>query len=85
MVRGEFEIPLVLKQEMGPHLQMRWKTRGSCQLVVGTSGFISSTDRVPGPVELHERSPASSQVLRGNSGLFWWRCRRIGPHLAWTG
>lgn len=30
VVWGEVGIPLELKQEMGPHLQMRWETRCSC-------------------------------------------------------
>ena len=34
-----------------------------------------------GPLELHEGSPASSQVLRGNSGLLSRHCMRTGPHL----
>ena len=38
-----------------------------------------------GPLEFHEVSPASSQVLTGNSGLLSKGCRRRGPHLAWTG
>ena len=29
---------------MGPHLQMRWETRGSSQVVVGNSGFLSRFD-----------------------------------------
>ena len=49
MVRGEFGIPLELKQGMGPHLQIRWETQGSCLLVVGTSAFILSWDGGPGP------------------------------------
>ena len=44
VVRGEVGIPLELKQGMGPHLQMRWETRGSSRLVAGNSGFISSCD-----------------------------------------
>ena len=48
MVRGDVGIPLELKQGMGPHLQMRWDTRGSSQIVVGTSFFISSCDGDPG-------------------------------------
>ena len=30
VVQGEVGIPLELKLRMGPHLQMRWDTRGSC-------------------------------------------------------
>ena len=49
MVPGEVGIPLELKQGMGPSLQIRWETRGSSQLVAGTSAFISSWDGDPGP------------------------------------
>ena len=28
VVPGEVGIPLELKQEMGPHVHMRWETRG---------------------------------------------------------
>ena len=38
-----------------------------------------------GSLELHEAIPASSRVLRGNSGFSSSRCRRKGPHLVWTG
>ena len=38
-----------------------------------------------GPLDLHERSRASSRILRGNSVLLWRRCSRNGPHLGWTG
>ena len=38
-----------------------------------------------GPLELHEGSQASFQVLRGNSGLLSWHWRRKGPHLALMG
>ena len=48
MVRGEVGIPLELKQGMGLHLHMSWETRGSCQLVAGTSAFISGLDGDPG-------------------------------------
>ena len=44
MVRGEVGIPLELKQGMGPHLQIRWDTRGSSRVVAGNSVFISSFD-----------------------------------------
>ena len=44
MVRGEVGIPLELKQGMGPHLQMRWDTRGSSRVVVGNSSFILTCD-----------------------------------------
>ena len=44
VVRGEVGIPLELKQGMGPHLQMRWDTRCSSQVVVGNSAFILSFD-----------------------------------------
>ena len=44
MVQGEVAIPLELKPGMGPHLQMRWETRGSSQVVVGNSGFLSRFD-----------------------------------------
>ena len=44
MVRGEFGIPLELKQGMGPHLQIRWETWVSSRLVVGNSAFILSCD-----------------------------------------
>ena len=43
-MRGEVGIPLELKQGMGPHLQMRWDTRGTSQVVAGNSAFISSCD-----------------------------------------
>ena len=36
MVQGEVGIPLDLKKGIGPHLQMRWETQGSCHLVAGT-------------------------------------------------
>ena len=85
MMRGEVGIPLELKQGMGPHLQVRWETRGACQLVAGTSPFISSWDGDPGPHVLHEGNPASSRVLRENSGMLSRHCRRKGPHLAWMG
>ena len=79
---GEVGIPLELKQGMGPHLRMRWETRGSSRLVAGNSSFISSCD---GDLELHEGSQASSRVLRGNSGMLSRCCRRKGPRLALTG
>ena len=44
MVRGEDGIPLKLKQGIGPHLQMRFDTRGSSQVVAGNSAFITSCD-----------------------------------------
>ena len=44
VVREEVGIPLELQQGMGPHLQMRWGTRGFSRLVAGNSGFISSCD-----------------------------------------
>ena len=44
MVREEVGIPLELKQEMGPHLQMRWNTQGSSRVVAGTSALILSCD-----------------------------------------
>ena len=44
VARGEVGIPLELKQGMGPHLPLRWETRGSSRLVVGNSGFIKSCD-----------------------------------------
>ena len=43
-MRGEVGIPLELNSGMGPHLQMRWETRGSSQVVVGNSGFLSRFD-----------------------------------------
>ena len=49
VVRVEVGISVEFKQGMGSHLQMRWETRGSCQLVAGTSAFISSCDGDPGP------------------------------------
>ena len=33
----EVGIPLELKQGMGPHLQMRWNTRGFSRVVAGNS------------------------------------------------
>ena len=44
MVRGEVGIPLELKQGMGPHLRMRWDTRGSSRVVAGNLAVISSCD-----------------------------------------
>ena len=41
MVQGEVRIPLELKSGMGPHLQKRWETRGSSQVVAVNSGFLS--------------------------------------------
>ena len=40
MVQGEVRIPLELKSGMGPHLQKRWETRGSSQVVAVNSGFL---------------------------------------------
>ena len=45
MVRGEVGIPLELKQGMGPHLQIRWDTRGSTRVVLGNWPFVSSCDQ----------------------------------------
>ena len=78
-------IPLTLKQGIGPHLQMRWETRGPCQLVAVTRLSSRVVTVIPGPLPLHEGSPASSQVLRGNSGLLSRRYRRKETHLTWTG
>ena len=39
-MQGEFGIPLELKQGVGPHLHMRWETRGSSQVVAVNSGFL---------------------------------------------
>ena len=44
MVRGQVGFPLVLKEEMGLHLQIRWDTRGSSRVVAGNLAFISSCD-----------------------------------------
>ena len=43
-MQEEVGIPLELKQGMGPHLHMRWETRGSSRVVVGNSGFLSRYD-----------------------------------------
>ena len=59
MVRGEVGIPLELKQGMGPHLQMRWETRGACQLVAEPQLSSRVVTGILGPLELHEGSPAS--------------------------
>ena len=59
VVRGEAEIPLELKQGMGPHLQMRWETRGACQLVAEPQLSSRVVTGILGPLELHEGSPAS--------------------------
>ena len=53
---------------------MWWEPRLSSR--VGTG--------ILGPLELHEGSPASFRVLRGNSGLLSRHCQRKGPHLALT-
>ena len=45
VVQGEVGIPLELKLRMGPHLQMRWDTRGSCRIGAGNWAFILSCDR----------------------------------------
>lgn len=37
---------LELNQGMGPHLQMRWETRGFSRVVAGISGCLSRCDRV---------------------------------------
>ena len=70
---------------MGPHLQMSWKHGALVNLwreprlssQVGT-GILDA-------LELHEGSPAASQVLRGNSGLLVRCCRRKWPHLTLKG
>ena len=38
-MQGEVGIPLELKQGMGPHLHVRWETRGSSRIVAGNKGF----------------------------------------------
>ena len=43
-MQGEFGIPLELKQGIGPHLHMRWETRGSSRIVAGSKGFRSRCD-----------------------------------------
>ena len=70
---------------IGPHLEMRWGTRGS-SLVVGNSGFFSCCDGCHREsLELHKWSQDSFQVARGNSGLLSRHCREKGPHLALRG
>ena len=38
-MQGEVGIPLELKQGMGPHLHVRWETRGTSRIVAGNKGF----------------------------------------------
>ena len=71
---------------MGPHLQMRWDTWGSSQVVARNSAFISSCDGdLWAPLSCLKGSQTFSRALRGNLGLFSRCCRRKGPHLALTG
>jgi len=55
---------------IGPHLKLRWDTRGSSPVTTGISGFLSSCKRGVGshPVFSHG-TPLSSRVLKGVLGL----------------
>ena len=85
MVQGEVGIPLEFKLRMGPHLQMRWDTRGSCRIGAGNWAFILSCDRDLWAPLSCLKGVKSSRVLSGNSGMLSRRCRRKGPHVALTG
>ena len=53
---------------IGPHLKLRWGTRGSCWVEVRNSGFFSSCDGELGdPFELKQVSQSPSWGARGKS------------------
>ena len=71
---------------IGPHLEMRWVTQGSSQVVTGNTCFLWSWDRyLKESHEYHKASEASFQFSRGNSGLLSRCCRGKFPHLALRG
>ena len=45
----EVGIPLELKQGMGPHLQMRWNTRGFSRVVAGNLASSRVVTGISGP------------------------------------
>ena len=65
---------------------MRWRTRGSSQVVAGKSEFLLSGDGHFGePLELHNGSQVSFRVLRRNTISLSRRCRGRGLHIALRG
>ena len=55
---------------ISPHLEMRWGTWSSSQVVSGNSGFHSSyNEYLEEPHAFHKGIPASFLVSRGNSEL----------------
>ena len=57
-------------REIGPHLKLRWDTRGSSPVMTGISGFLSSCKRGVGPhLVFRHGTVLSSRVLKGVLGL----------------
>ena len=82
VVQREVGIPFELKPGMGPHLQMRWETRGCSQVVVGNLGFLPICDGahwaplhwmkgVKPPVEFREGTQNCCLGAAGTTGLMW--------------
>ena len=82
MVQGEVRIPLELKSGMGPHLQKRWETRGSSQVVAVNSGFLS---RCGGdlwtPLHCMKGVKPPLEFGEGTRDYSSRHCRNNGPHV----
>ena len=79
-MQGEVGIPLELKQGMGPHLHVRWETRGSSRIVAGNKGFHLRCDgdlrtpfncmkRVKPHLKIGEGTQECSLGAAGTNGL----------------